>query len=227
MKAKWLTVLFCAIVVGFGWSLAWAQNVTITPLGAAAGEFCVGDRGLLLEDPTGVRILAPGRTVNGSGDPRLPNPGDPSGGVHVLLIDHPHVDHIGDVFHTNCTGTTSTPFAFPSQGNAPEIAAVQESAVLVGGELPDFFTQKIRNITGTPPAGCPATGLDNTFTVPRTSPCVGTIRGGTRTAVFSGQNQGVKITTIPAFHAAGASRIQVDPLDAVARPGVGHCTQGP
>jgi len=207
-------------------------------LGAAAGEFCVGDRALLFEDPTGVRVLiAPGRTVNGSGDGRLPNPAGPTGGVHVLLIDHPHVDHVGDVFHTNCAGTTSTPFAFPLEGNAPEIAAVHKSAVLVGGELPDFFTQKIRNVSGgVPPAGCPtdinpATKLpflDNRFTVPRTSPCVGVIRGGTRTAVMSGANEGVKITTIPAFHAAGASRTHVDELRAtndqaapvVADPGV-------
>ncbi len=189
-----------------------AQNVTITPLGAAAGEFCVGDRALLFEDPTGVRVLiAPGRTVNGSGDGRLPNPSGPTGGVHVLLIDHPHVDHIGDVFHTNCAGTTSTPFAFPTEGNAPEIAAVHKSAVLVGGELPDFFTQKIRNVSGgVAPPGCPAAGLDNRMTVPRTSPCVGVIRGGTRTVVFGSAPTGVKVTTIPAFHAAGASRIHID-----------------
>jgi L-ascorbate metabolism protein UlaG (beta-lactamase superfamily) len=130
----------------------------------------------------------------------------------VLLIDHPHVDHIGDVFHTNCAGSASTAFAFPGEGNAPEIAAVHKSAVLVGGELPDFFTQKIKNVTGVTPAGCPAAGLNNTFTVPRTSPCVGVIRGGTRTVVFTGQSTGVKVTTIPAFHAAGASRIHVDEL---------------
>jgi L-ascorbate metabolism protein UlaG (beta-lactamase superfamily) len=202
--------------------IAAQDNVVITPLGAQAGEFCVGDRALLFEDPTGVRVLiAPGRTVNGSADPRLGT----TGSIHVLLIDHPHVDHIGDVFHTNCEGTASSPFAFPSEGNAPEIAAVHNSAVLVGGELPDFFTQKIRNITGTAPAGCPATGLDNTLTVPRTSPCVGVIRGGTRTAVMEGASQGVKITTIPAFHAAGASRMHVDELTGpsgvvVADPGI-------
>ncbi len=218
MKVKWLVALFFAFVLGLGWSSAWAQgNVTITPLGAAAGEFCVGDRALLFEDPTGVRVLiAPGRTVNGSGDPRIA----PIGSVHVLLIDHPHVDHIGDVFHTNCAGTATAAFAFPSEGNAPEIAAAHKSAVLVGGELPDFFTQKIKNVTGVVPPGCPAAGLDNTFDVPRSSPCVGVIRGGTRTAVFSGQSQGVKITTIPAFHAAGASRMHVDPLDGVSGPGV-------
>ncbi len=221
MKAKWLALLFCVFVLGPGCFLAQAQNVTITPLGAAPGEFCVGDRALLFEDPTGVRILiAPGRTVNGSGDPRLPNPADPSGGVHVLLIDHPHVDHLGDVFHTNCAGTTSSAFAFPSESNAPEIASAHNSAVLVGGEQPDFFTQKIKNITGTAPGACPMTGLDNALTVPRSSPCIGVIRGGTRTVVFSGQTQGVKITTIPAFHAAGASRIHVDPLDGVPGPGV-------
>jgi len=162
MRIKRLTGLLVLIMVaGLGSSLVHAQNVTITPLGAQAGEFCVGDRALLFEDPTGVRVLiAPGRTVNGSGDGRLPNPTGPTGGVHVLLIDHPHVDHIGDVFHTNCAGTTSTPFAFPLEGNAPEIAAIHKSAVLVGGELPDFFTQKIRNVTGgTAPAGCPAAGL--------------------------------------------------------------------
>ncbi len=221
MNRKWLVLLFYSFVLGPVWSLAQAQNVTITPLGAAAGEFCVGDRALLFEDPTGVRVLiAPGRTVNGSGDPRLPIPTQPSGGVHVLLIDHPHVDHIGDVFHTNCAGTTNTPFTFPSEGNAPEIAGRHNSAVLVGGELPDFFIQKIKNVIGAAPPGCPAAGLDNVLTVPRAAPCIGVIRGGTRTVVFADQTQGVKITTIPAFHSAGASRLHVDSLDDVPGPGV-------
>ena len=199
-------------------SRLYAQNVTITPLGAAAGEFCVGDRALLFEDPTGVRVLiAPGRTVGldtgafvrGSADPRL------QGSVHVLLIDHPHVDHIGDVFHTTCAGAPTRPFEFPSESNAAEIAARLNAAVLVGGEMPDFFMRKLANVAtlaGTPqPVGCPAdNNLDNTFTVPRAAPCVGVIRGGTRTARI-GNNPGVKITTIPAFHAAGASRMHVDP----------------
>jgi L-ascorbate metabolism protein UlaG (beta-lactamase superfamily) len=235
MKARWLAISLFVFVLGLGWSLSWAQNVKITPLGAAAGEFCVGDRALLFEDPTGVKVLiAPGRTVGkdkgafvrGSEDDRL------GGSMHVLLIDHPHVDHIGDVFHKNCSGSSTEAFEFPSEGNASEIAARLHSAVLVGGELPDFFTKKLNNmvtLAGTSaPVGCPAAGLDNTFTVPRSSPCVGVIRGGTRTAVFTGQTTGVKITTIPAFHAAGASRIHVDELDsvdpeggfAVADPGV-------
>jgi L-ascorbate metabolism protein UlaG (beta-lactamase superfamily) len=207
MCTKQLVISFVVAFVAVTFSSATAQNVIITPLGAAPGEFCVGDRALLFEDPTGVRVLiAPGRTVNGSADPRLGE----TGSVHVLLIDHPHVDHIGDVFHNNCAGNSTSPFAFPNEGNAPEIAAVHNSAVLVGGELPDFFTQKIRNITGTAPGGCPAATLDNSFEVPRTSPCVGVIRGGTRMAVMQGASGGVKITTIPAFHAAGASRMHID-----------------
>ena len=225
MRMKWLTSLLVVMVAGLGLSVVHAQNVTITPLGAQAGEFCVGDRALLFEDPTGVRVLiAPGRTVKGSADPRL----GATGSVHVVLIDHPHVDHIGDVFHNNCQGNSTSPFAFPDEGNAPEIAAVHDSAVLVGGELPDFFTQKIKNITGTAPAGCPAVGLGNTMTVPRTSPCVGVIRGGTRTVVTSGNAQGVRITTIPAFHAGGAPRIFVDD-DVITNPGgknLPHSTPG-
>jgi L-ascorbate metabolism protein UlaG (beta-lactamase superfamily) len=222
MKTKWLASLLIFLMAGLYGSVLGAQNVTITPLGAAAGEFCAGDRALLFQDPTGVRILiAPGRTVNGSGDGRLPNPSDVTGGVHVLLIDHPHVDHIGDVFHTTCAGGPTQQFAFPNDGNAPEIAAVHKSAVLVGGELPDFFTQKISNVSpsfaalSAPQKSCPASGLDNVVAVPSTAravdnACVGVIRGGTRTAVFQGASQGVKITTIPAFHAAGASRMHID-----------------
>jgi len=216
MRIRWLSFLVFLVAI-LGSSPVRAQNVTITPLGAAAGEFCVGDRALLFEDPTGVRILiAPGRTVGldtgafvrGSADPRL------QGSVHVLLIDHPHVDHLGDVFHTTCAGAPTRPFEFPNESNAAEIAARLNSAVLVGGEMPDFFTRKISNVAtalGTPqPVGCPAdANLDNTFTVPRSAPCVGVIRGGTRTARI-GTNPGVKITTIPAFHAAGASRIHID-----------------
>jgi L-ascorbate metabolism protein UlaG (beta-lactamase superfamily) len=229
MKAKSLSAIFFALILGLGWSSAWAQNVKITPLGAVTGEFCAGDRALLFEDPTGVRVLiAPGRTVGlvaatavGSADPRIA----PVGSVHVLLIDHPHVDHLGDVRHTNCAGTTSVAFDPPgnTESNASEIAAVHKSAVLVGGELPDFFTQKLNNASASFAAltagqkNCPAAGLDNTFSVPSTSravdnACVGVIRGGTRTAVFTSQSAGVKITTIPAFHAAGASRIHVDDL---------------
>jgi L-ascorbate metabolism protein UlaG (beta-lactamase superfamily) len=223
MKAKWLVPLFCILIISLRWSPAQAQDVTITPLGSQQGEFCAGDRALLFVDPTGVRILtAPGRTVNGSTDPRLPKPSDPTGGVHVLLIDHPHVDHIGDVFFANCAGTSTSPFAFPAAGNAPEIAWKHNSVVPVGGEMGSFFTQKIKDVSGTAPPGCPTTpkGADNLLTVPRSSPCVLTLRGGTVTVTFNNQTQGVKITTIPAFHSAGASPTEVDSLDGIPGPGV-------
>src|SRR5712692_4864944 len=220
MRAK-LSVLFVCVFAVSGWSVAQAQNVTITPLGSTQGEFCAGDRALLFHDPTGVRILtAPGRTVNGSTDPRLPS--GPSGRVHVVLIDHPHPDHFGDFFHTNCAGTTTTPFKFPKDGNAPEIINGQNSILPVGGEMASFFSQKIQNISGKPTAGCPATpsGANNVVAVPRTAPCVITLRGGTITVTFAGHSNGVKITTIPAWHAAGAPPAFVDSLGNIPGPGL-------
>ena len=62
--------------------------VKVTPLGSHSGELCRGDRALLFEDPTGVRILYdPGQTTDET-DPRL-------GDVHVILLSHAHPDHIG------------------------------------------------------------------------------------------------------------------------------------
>ena len=210
MKPKFLLVS-CLVA---GVSLAgWAQNVTITPLGAQAGEFCVGDRALLFQDPTGVRILtAPGRTVAGSSDPRLPSPTAANGGVHVVLIDHPHVDHIGDVRHLNCAGTSTTAFAFPADGNAPEVVAGQHSVLIVGGEMNSYFTQKIKDVSGTAPPSCPTTTnvIDNVVAVPRTSACVSSLRGGTITVKMNGQLDGVRITTIPAWHASGAPAALID-----------------
>src|SRR5580765_8010379 len=62
--------------------------VKVTPLGSHSGELCAQDRALLFEDPTGVRILYdPGFTTDET-DSRL-------GDVHVILLSHPHPDHIG------------------------------------------------------------------------------------------------------------------------------------
>jgi L-ascorbate metabolism protein UlaG (beta-lactamase superfamily) len=211
-------LLACACSAAVPW-LVRAQDVTITPLGAADGEFCVGDRALLFEDPTGVRVLAaPGRTVRGSADPRLPAATSPAGGVHVVLIDHPHTDHIGDVHHDNCAGNQTSPFAFPGVGNAPEIAARHHSVMPVGGEMSSYFAQKIRDVTGVATPSCPvvvASGTDNNITVPRASACVQTLRGGNVQVVMSGQSTGVRIVTIPAFHASGAPAGLVDENDLV------------
>ena len=208
MQRQWLLCVLSVCVMILGGSLGWAQDVRIIPLGGQEGEFCVGDRALLFEDPTGVRILTdPGRTVRGSADPRIA----PLGSVHVVLVSHAHTDIIGNVYDNNCAQSSTSPLLFPTEGNATEIAARQNSAVLVGGEpVAPFYTQKILNINGTAPAVCPADGLDNVLTVPRTSPCIGGIVGGTRTASIGGQ-PGVKITTIPAVHGAGVARAMVDP----------------
>src|SRR2546426_12633408 len=65
------------------------QVVKVTPLGLKTGEFCFADRAMIFEDPTGIRILYdPGFTVAGSTDPRL-------GSIHVTLLSHVHLDHIG------------------------------------------------------------------------------------------------------------------------------------
>ncbi len=68
-----------------------AQVVRITPLGLKTGELCFSDRAMILEDPTGIRMLYdPGVVVAGSTDPRL-------GTIHVTLLSHVHQDHIGIV----------------------------------------------------------------------------------------------------------------------------------
>src|SRR3954454_24620729 len=69
---------------------SFAQFVKITPLDARTGEFCSPDRALILEDPTGVRILYdPATTIAGGEDSRL-------GAVHVVLVSHGHGDHLGN-----------------------------------------------------------------------------------------------------------------------------------
>jgi glyoxylase-like metal-dependent hydrolase (beta-lactamase superfamily II) len=109
MKAKWLISLFCAFALSFAWSLSWAQGlVKITPLGSHDNEFCANDRALLMEDPTGLRILYdPGRSVAGGTDARL-------GTVHVMILTSVHVDHIGDV---KAAGATQEPA--PRQAQSP------------------------------------------------------------------------------------------------------------
>jgi hypothetical protein len=63
------------------------QTAKITPLGSHTGEFCRNDRGLIFEDPTGVRVLwDPGRTIDGGTDARL-------GDVHVMLYWRGEIRH--------------------------------------------------------------------------------------------------------------------------------------
>jgi L-ascorbate metabolism protein UlaG (beta-lactamase superfamily) len=165
---------------------------------------------MLFVDPTGVRILYdPGRTVNGATDPRL-------GDVHVILLSHAHGDHIGDQFVGSATCAGAANGAAFAQSNLAAIAAAKNSAVAAGGELAGastatFLNRKIQNVTGAVTQNCPATGLTNEFTVPRTSPCVGGIRvGASRTVRFDGAPKGVKIAAVQAVHPNGIPAGLVD-----------------
>ena len=84
--------MYCRSALAFalviGCSVAWAQNVKITPVGTHPGELCHRDRATIFEDPTGVRLLYdPGQSVTGADDPRL-------GDIHAVLLSHAHGDHI-------------------------------------------------------------------------------------------------------------------------------------
>jgi L-ascorbate metabolism protein UlaG (beta-lactamase superfamily) len=185
-----------------GCSVAYGQNVKITPLGQRTGEFCFLDRALLFEDPTGVRILYdPGSTVAGSTDPRL-------GDVHVILVSHAHTDHLGNAKLNQDPGaeTATCDFSFPTLPATPnssvaEIAAAKNSAVIAGGGLSSFVGLRIGNIRGIPTPGCPAAGLTNEMVVPRPSPCTAGLGIGAKRTVrlFSADN-GVQITAVVAEH---------------------------
>src|SRR5689334_10313016 len=84
------TAVATALVAAGGYAAsAGAQNVKITPLGSHQGELCAMDRAIILEDPTGLRILYDaGPSVTGGDDPRL-------GDIHVVLLSHAHGDHMG------------------------------------------------------------------------------------------------------------------------------------
>jgi len=182
-------------------SVAQAQTVKITPVGARTGDFCATDRALIFEDPTGVRILYdPGRTITGSTDPRLRD-------VHVILISHSHGDHLGDAKlnqdpnapNALCVGAPTV--ASPNTMIA-ELAAAKNSAVLGGGPLVSFLGTRIAAQAGTTNTpGCPSAGLSNEMTVPRTTPCTAGIGlGAKRTVRLVSASKGVQIAAVPAAH---------------------------
>ncbi len=117
-------------------------QVIITPLGSVTGEFCRADRALILEDPTGTRVLYdPGRTVAGGTDPRL-------GDIDIILLSSVHSDHIGTEKMTQDPDTASNCGSNPARTAAPnsnlaEIAAATGAKVIVGGEMRNFLRPKV------------------------------------------------------------------------------------
>jgi L-ascorbate metabolism protein UlaG (beta-lactamase superfamily) len=184
-------------------------TVKVTPLGSHAGEFCTQDRAILFEDPTGVRILwDPGFTVDET-DSRLDD-------VHAIVLSHAHGDHIGSSKpNRQNPGTCALPGLVSAAPNTTTaaIAAAKNSAVIAGGEMPQFLARKIQNIRNAGTPGCPAAGLDNEMTVPLTTPCTGSLQpGGSRTIKMTGATASVKIAIVPATHTNGVgSNLIEDP----------------
>jgi L-ascorbate metabolism protein UlaG (beta-lactamase superfamily) len=190
-----------------------AQAVKITPVGARTGEFCAPDRALILEDPTGVRILYdPATTVAGGSDTRL-------GRIDAILISHAHGDHLGNAKlnqdpgspTARCDSATTLP---TTNSNAAEIAAAKNSAVIVSGDLAPFLNAKIQAVTGAAVPGCTATGPANTTVVPLTQPCTGNLGyGAKRSLMIAGAQSGVQLALVSALHGNGLpSTMLADPL---------------
>ena len=124
MKRKWQSVTFLILILS-SVSVAQAQNVKITPVGARTGDFCGTDRAMVFEDPTGVRILYdPGRTMTGGNDPRLRD-------IHVILISHAHVDHCGNLLNLVRQGFGGPIYCTPATRDLleiilPDSARIQE-----------------------------------------------------------------------------------------------------
>ena len=155
------------------------EHVRITPLGSHEGEFCGRDRALVFEDPNGTRILYDaGRTVAGPDDPRL-------GDIDVILVSHMHGDHVGDQrLREPNAGTCAAPDTSVStlpQSNTVDIAVKKQSRIVTGSEMPAFFASKLK-----------AAGADP---------------GDSVLVRFGGEvdENGVKITTVPAVHSNGVS----------------------
>lgn len=170
--------------------------VRVTPLGSHAGELCALDRAMIFEDPTGIRILYdPGRTVDET-DPRL-------GEIHVMLLSHVHLDHLGDLRPARGSGTCAAPAFGPANANSnfATIAAAKRPAIVVTTEAGGFLGSRVRNVTGAPVPPCPTAGFENETIVPVPTTCTAGINPGAGTRLLTRSGMGsVRITTVPAQH---------------------------
>ena len=147
-RLNFVLAAFAVAAAGLLAQPAAGANVKITPLGSHDGEFCKFDRAMVFEDPDGTRILYDaGRTVRGAGDPRL-------GRIDAVLLSHVHGDHLGDKHQPSANaGTCGKPglsVAATPNGNTVNIVMAKKAKFLLGGEMPRFFSQKIKSLGGDP-----------------------------------------------------------------------------
>lgn len=174
---------------------ALAQNVKITPVGSHPGELCAQDRAMVLEDPTGVRILYDtGPTVTGGDDPRL-------GTIHLVLLTHMHGDHLGNLkLKAPGAGTCGNSGRMPAPNSTTaEVVAAHGAALVTTRAMAGFVSNKVRAISGKPLPVCPRPGA--TTTIPVKEACTSRIDiGGVFVAQADGATKGVEITIVYASH---------------------------
>lgn len=196
MKGKLIFTTLFALVLGLGWSSAWATDLKITPLGQKTGEFCRADRALLFEypadDPNAIQILYdPGRTVAGATDNRLP------GDLDLVLLTSVHSDHIGvgkldqDPDDPAAVCDDNPPLAATPNSNTAEIiAGFPNSKSFLGGEMRDYMRKKV----------AAEAGATSQVDVLR--------HGGKR--IFTKNGHEVQIAVITAHHSNGVPRNILD-----------------